>query len=188
MKNIYKVFFKEKASVLKIFNLKWIVLIGTICMLPTLAQAQIEEGLSDRYIRVAETGQLADTVNVWGDVGNSGRYIIPVETTLPELISFSMGYTQLRGRESDINWAKTQIEVKVSRYNQEEKLVDVALFRYMYQDPEPVEMFEFDLQNDDIVTLQVSRRPSFGDYVDVVAPVVSVLATSILLIENLRGN
>jgi hypothetical protein len=31
---------------------------------PITAQAQVEEGMGDRYIRVAEIGQLADTVNV----------------------------------------------------------------------------------------------------------------------------
>lgn len=169
--------------------LKHIALISAIfLLLPTLLKAQFSDDQAERYIRVAETGELADTVNVWGDVGSAGRYIIPVGTSLPELISFSFGYTELRSRESDIDWSKTQIEVKVSRYNRNNKLVDVALFRYQFQDPEPVEMFEFDLQNNDIVTLQVSRKPSFTDYVNVVAPVVSVLATSILLIENLRGN
>lgn len=170
-------------------KLKCITLFGIICMLlPTLLQAQFQDRLSDRYIRVAESGELADSINVWGDVTSSGRYIVPEGTNLPELISFGLGYTQLRGRESDINWAKTQIEVKVSRYNKDRKIVDVALFRYRYQDPEPVEMFEFDLQNNDIVTLQVRRKPSFTDYVNVVAPVIGVIATSILLIENLRGN
>lgn len=159
-----------------------------LTLFTTIAQAQMPGEFSNRYIRVAEIGQLADSVNVWGDVSSAGRYIIPVGTTLPELISFSFGYTQLRGRESDIDWAQTQISVKVSRYNEQEKLVDVALFKYKYRDPEPVEMFEFDLQNNDIVALQVRRKPSFTDYVDVVAPVVGVIATSILLIENLRNN
>ena len=154
----------------------------------TILWAQIPEGLSDRYIRIAEMGDLADSVNVWGDVTSSGRYIIPENTTLPELISFSLGYTPMRGRDSDINWAKTLIELKVSRYNESQKIVDVAMFRYRYHDPEPVEMFEFDLQNNDIVSLQVRRRPSFGDYIGVIAPVISVIATSILLIENLQGN
>ncbi|SHE35339.1 hypothetical protein SAMN05443144_101115 [Fodinibius roseus] len=159
-----------------------------LMLVPSLMQAQMQEELSDRYIRVAEAGELTDTLNVWGDVGSSGRYIVPEGISLPELISFGLGYTQLRGRESNIDWTKTQIEVKVSRYDSNRKLVEVALFRYQYQDPEPVEMFEFDLRNNDIVSLQVRRKPSFGDYVEVVAPVVSVIATSILLIENLRGN
>lgn len=169
-------------------NIKHItLLVGFFMVLPTLLFAQLTEQ-SDRYIRVAEVGELADSVNVWGDVTNAGRYIVPAETNLTELISFAFGYTALRGRDTNIDWAKTQIEVKVSRYNENRKLVDVALFKYMYDDPEPVEMFEFNLRNNDIVTLQVRRKPSFTDYVNVVAPVVSVLATSILLIENLRGN
>lgn len=164
------------------------ILIVFFMLFPSLLQAQFPEELSDRYIRVAEAGDLTDTLNVWGDIGSSGRYIVPEGISLPELISFGLGFTQLRGRNSDIDWAKTQIEVKVSRYNESEKLVEMAFFRYRYHDKEPVEMFEFDLQNNDIVTLQVRRRPSFTDYVGVVAPVVSVIATSILLIENLRGN
>ncbi len=170
-------------------KIKSITLLIAICVLsPLLLYAQLPGEVSGRYIRVAEIGQLADSVNVWGDVTSSGRYIIPVGTSLPDLISFSLGYRELRGRDSDINWSKTQIEVKVSRYDARRKLVDIALFRYRYQDPEPVEMFEFGLKNNDIVTLQVTRKPAFTDYVGVIAPVVSVLATSILLIQNLRGN
>jgi hypothetical protein len=170
-------------------NIKSVILLFAVCIItPSVLYAQLPGELSNRYIRVAEIGQIADSVNVWGDVTSSGRYIIPVGTSLPELISFSLGYRELRGRDADINWAKTQIEVKVSRYDPKRKLVDVALFRYRYQDPEPVEMFEFALENNDIITLQVNRKPSFTDYVGVVAPVISVIATSILLIENLRGN
>ncbi|MDZ7693192.1 MAG: hypothetical protein U5K69_19075 [Balneolaceae bacterium] len=170
-------------------KVKKISLIAFICTLsPLLANAQLPEGASDRYIRVAEIGQLVDSVNVWGDVSSAGRYLIPVETSLVELISFSYGYSELRGRDASIDWTTTQIEVKVSRYNENEKLVDVAYFRYRYEDPEPVEMFEFDLQNNDIVTLQVRKKPSFTDYLNVIAPTLSLIATSILLIENLRGN
>lgn len=150
------------------------------------AQIPADLGLGDRYIRIAEIGEITDTVSVWGDVGSSGRYIIPEETTLPELISFSLGYATLQGRDSDIKWAKTLIEVKISRYKQERNMVDVALFSYKFSEPEPVGMFKFNLQNNDIVTLQVTRKPSFGDYIGVIAPVVGLVATSILLIQNLQ--
>jgi len=150
------------------------------------AYSQIPEGLSDRYIRVAEAGELVDSVNVWGDVHNSGRYLVPEGTNLPNLISFSFGYAQMIGREANIDWSRTQIEVKVSRFNENRRMVDVAFFRYRYHDPEPVELWEFELQNNDVVTLQVRRRPSVADYVGVIAPVLSVLTTSILLIDRLR--
>lgn len=173
---------------MKIKSIYIVILFSVVVMYPISTHAQMAEGTGDRYIRVAEIGELADSVNVWGDVGSSGRYIIPERTTIPELLSFSFGYMQLRGRDANIDWAKTQIEVKISRYNEDRKRIDVALFRYRYHDPEPVEMFEFDLQNNDIVTVQVRRRPSLTDYVGVVAPVIGVVATSLLLIENLRGN
>jgi len=168
-------------------NLKYISLMVVIyLLLPKLLNAQSTE-MSNRYFRVAEIGQLADSINVWGDVRSSGRYLVPKGTNLTELISYAFGLIQLRGRESDIDWAKTRLEVKVSRYKKPKKKVDVALFKYKLDDPEPPEMFELDLQNNDIVTLQVKRKPAFTDYVRVIAPTISLLATSILLVQNLTG-
>lgn len=164
---------------------KYISLIIAIYLLPAKLLIAQTPDMSNRYFRVAEIGQLADSINVWGDVRSSGRYLVPKGTNLAELISFAYGVTQLRGRESDIDWAKTQLEVKVSRYKKQKKMVDVALFKYKLDDPEPPEMFDLDLQNNDIVTLQVKRKPSFTDYLRVVAPTVSLFATSMLLIQNL---
>ena len=169
----------------RIFSFTTVTLL--LLLISTNVQAQLPETLSDRYIRVAEMGQLVDSINVWGDVGSAGRYLVPEGTNLPDLISFSFGYAQLGGREANIDWARTQIEVKVSRFNQNRRMVEVAYFRYQYHDPEPVELWEFELQNNDVVTLQVRRRPSLADYVGVIAPVLSVLTTSILLIDRLRN-
>ena len=157
--------------------------------LPSLLYAQLsDEGLSDRYIRVAEPGELVDSVNVWGDVNSAGRYLVPEGTNLPDLISFCFGYSKEPGGNRYSSFSKTIIEVKVSRYNKKRRLVEVAFFRYKYKDPEPREMFEFNLKNNDIVSLQVKKRPSLTDYINVVAPVIGVIATSILLIQNLKGN
>jgi len=169
----------------RIFSFTTVTLL--LLLISTNVQAQLPETLSDRYIRVAEMGELVDSINVWGDVGSAGRYLVPEGTNLPDLISFSFGYAQLGGREANIDWARTQIEVKVSRFNQNRRMVEVAYFRYQYHDPEPVELWEFELQNNDVVTLQVRRRPSLADYVGVIAPVLSVLTTSILLIDRLRN-
>lgn len=164
-----------------------IIVFTALAMLTsTTLYAQLPEGASPRYIRIAEMGDLADSVNVLGDVTSAGRYIIPEDTNLPELVSFSLGFTPMRGLDSNIDWAKTVIKLKVSRYNASRGKVDVALFKYRYDKPEPAEMFEFDLKNNDLVTVQVRRRPSFGDYVRVVAPVIGVIATSVLLVQNLQ--
>jgi hypothetical protein len=162
-----------------------------LMLISTSAFAQVPEGLGDRYIRIAEIGQLVDSVNVWGDVTSNGRYLIPEDTNLPELISFSLGFREERGggrRDASVGAQKQEYEVKVSRYDQEQQIVEVAYFRYRNYDPEPIEMFEFDLQNNDLITVQVSRVPTFTDYVGVIAPILGTLATSILLIERLRGD
>jgi hypothetical protein len=167
--------------------LQYATLTAIIMMISSTAQAQLPESLSDRYIRVAEMGELVDSINVWGDVGSPGRYLVPEGTNLPDLISFGFGYASITGRDANIDWAKTQVEVKVSRFDENRRMVEVAYFRYRYHDPEPVELWEFELQNNDVVTLQVRRRPSLADYVGVIAPVLSVLTTSILLIDRLRN-
>lgn len=143
--------------------------------------------LAERIIRIAEPGELADTLNVWGDVNSPGRYLIPRGTSLPELVSYSFGPSTYRSREAELDWSKMRMEVKISRYNKAQKEVEIEKFSYRYDRPEPEGMFEFDLQNDDIVTLQVKRRPAFIDYVRVIAPVISSVATGVLLVERL-GN
>lgn len=154
--------------------------------IPSLVQAQLPDGLSDRYIRVAEIGELVDSVNVWGDVNSAGRYLVPEGTNLPDLISFSFGTAQIGRAGTEVNWSKKLYEIKVSRFNEQNRMVEVAYFRYRYYDPEPIEMYEFDLQNNDLVTIQVKQTPSFVDYVRVVGPIISIVGTSLLLIERLR--
>ncbi|REL38576.1 hypothetical protein DYD21_01095 [Rhodohalobacter sp. SW132] len=157
------------------------IIISLFCSLNVFAQQQ-----ADRFVRVAELGQLVDSVNVWGDVNSAGRYLVPEGTNIPELISYSQGYNTLRGREAELDWSQVHLEIKVSRLNQAEQSMEVVYFRYQYHDAEPVEMFDFILQNNDIVTLQLRRSPSLRDYVQVISSSLGAVATSLLLIERLR--
>lgn len=75
--------------------------------------------LGSRIIRVAEPGQLADSVNVWGDIHSPGRYLIPINTTLPELISYALGPQTRSNRNTQLNWSKRRVEVAVSDFNPE---------------------------------------------------------------------
>ena len=160
------------------FNLFFLV-----CFFMKITETNAQQ--ADQLIRIAEMGELVDSVNVWGDVNRSGRYLVPEGTNLTQLISYGMGYNTLRGREAELDWSKVILEVKVSRLNEQDRIMEVAFFRYAYHDPEPIEMFEFQVQNNDIVTLQMRRRPSFRDYLSVIGPALSAVATSILLIERL---
>lgn len=168
---------------------KFYCLISIIAILLIIKPPDLiaQEG-GDRFIRVAETGQLVDSVNVWGDINTAGRYIVPEGTNVTEIISYGMGYNTLRGREAELDWSEVHLEIKVSRLNDNREAMEVAYFRYRYHDPEPVEMFDFILQNNDIVTVQLRRKPSLRDYVQVVGTTLGAIATSLLLYERLRNN
>lgn len=179
---ISKLFMKIH-KMLKLYSLFVIVFILSIIKTPDLLA---QEG-GDRFIRVAETGQLIDSVNVWGDINTAGRYLVPEGTNITEIISFGMGYNTLRGRETELDWSDVHLEIKVSRLNDNREAMEIAYFRYRYHDPEPVEMFDFVLQNNDIVTVQLKRKPSLRDYVQVLGTTLGAIATSLLLYERLRN-
>ncbi|MDG5766322.1 hypothetical protein QA596_02505 [Balneolales bacterium ANBcel1] len=170
-----------------------------VCILavPTLTEAQttIRETpqsqmfrLGEGMVRIAEPGQLADTLNLWGDVSAPGRYIVPRGTTVPELISYARGPISLRTGETTLDWSQVRIEIAISRYNRETGMEEVYNFRYTYNEPIPDELRTFKLRGDDMVSLQVRRRPIFRDYVQVVAPAVTLLLSTILLYDRVRGN
>lgn len=142
--------------------------------------------LADRIIRVAEPGQLSDTLNVWGDVNSPGRYLVPRNTTLPQLISYAFGPQTIRDRESNLDWSKMRVEINISNYDEEKGMEEIQNFKYRFNEPLPEGMRSFDLKNNQVVAIQVKRKPAFIDYVRVIAPVISGVATSILIIERLR--
>lgn len=142
--------------------------------------------LGDRIIRVAESGELADTVNVWGDVNSPGRYLVPKGTSLPELISYSFGPQTIRNNESQLDWSKMRVEINISQYSLDRGMEEITSFEYRFNEPLPDGMREFELSNDQVVAIQVKRRPAFVDYVRVIAPVISSVATGFLIIERLR--
>ena len=144
--------------------------------------------LADRIIRISEQGQLSDSVNVWGDVGSSGRYIIPRGTTLPKLISYSFGPRTLRDGQTDLDWSKMRVEINIQQYDESNNIQVVEKFNFRFEEPFPDGMDKFVLQNNQTVTLRVKRKPTFRDYLSVIAPTISAIATSIIVIDRLSGN
>ena len=140
--------------------------------------------LGERIIRISEPGQLADSVNVWGDVGSSGRYLIPKGTKLSEVISYSFGPRTLSDGQTELDWSKMRIEINVQQYDQQNKVQSIKKFRIRFEEPFPVEMSLFELKNNQTITVRVKRKPSFRDYIQVIAPVISSIATSIIIIDR----
>jgi len=172
-----------------------IAIAAAAALVPSSAHAQIRQDqqlyrsqqfrLGERIIRVAEPGELADSVNVWGDVNSAGRYLVPKDTRLPELISYSFGPQTIRSNEADLDWSKMRVEVNISEYSREEGMEEVQSFKYKFEEPLPEGMRDFELENNQVVAIQVKRRPSFVDYVKVIAPIVSTVATGFLIIDRL---
>ncbi len=142
--------------------------------------------LGSRIIRVAEPGQIADSVNVWGDVTSPGRYLIPVGTTLPELISYAYGPKTISNTQTQLNWSKRRVEVSVSQYRPGLGKETIKNFKYKFDEPLPKGIRTFSLQNNQVVTVQVKRKPSFADYIRVIGPILSTIATTVLIVLDIH--
>jgi len=143
--------------------------------------------LAERVIRIAEPGELVDSVNVWGDVGSSGRYLIPKGTDLTKLLSYSFGPNTLRDGQTQIDWSKMRVEINIQEYDRENGGQSLTSFRYRFEEPFPDGMREFELKNNQTVTVRVKRKPSFRDYLGVFASTVSAVASTIILLDRLGG-
>ena len=168
-----------------------IILISTILIFPDTLQSQsnnqLQVGqqfrLAEGIIRIAEPGQLADTVNVWGDVGVTGRYIVPRGTNHTTLISYARGPVRTGTGETDLDRARFRIELFVSRFDQLDAEERHA-FTYRYEDILPNEMRTFSLRNGDLVYVQVRRRPTLRDYITIISPTLTLVLTAILLYDR----
>ncbi|GAA5520513.1 hypothetical protein LQ318_02190 [Aliifodinibius salicampi] len=162
---------------------KWIkyvlsTLLVLVVTLPAFGQFDEFNNVNPGFIKITNTGQLADTLSLWGDVGRSGRYIIPQGTTALELISYGGGFggTRLNGNNSA--FARIQMRVSISRFNEQLNREEVDHFSFRHGDPVPQGLRTYQLSSEDVVTLQVKRKPSFIDVLGVVGPILSTITTS----------
>ena len=151
-----------------------------------LAQGTQLFRLGEGMIRIAEPGQLADTLTVWGDVSGAGRYIVPRGTTPHELISYARGF-QSRGAGElvELDWSRQRIEVNITTFNPENRSTTVERFTFRFQDPYPIDLYTYPLQNNQIVTLELKRNATILDYIRFAAPITTFLATTYFLIDRL---
>ncbi|PKD44629.1 hypothetical protein [Rhodohalobacter barkolensis] len=148
---------------------------------PVSQQFRLGEGL----IRIAEPGQLADSVSVWGDINTPGRYLIPRGTRIHELISYARGPASYRTGDTTVDWSKLRIEINITSFGESNEDPVFTNFTYRYSDPIPDRFYDHTLKNSDIIGVEVKRRPSFADYVRVIGPAVSAIATTFIIIDRL---
>lgn len=168
---------------------KWIKYVASTALvfvvtLPALGQFNDFNNVNPGYIMVAEQGQLTDTLSLWGDVGRSGQYIIPRGTTPLELISYGGGFGT-RGNLNNNAFAKIRLQVSISRFNEQQDREMVKHFSFKHSDPIPRELRNYRLNSEDVVTIQVKRKPSFIDVLGVVGPILSTITTSYFIYNEI---
>lgn len=140
--------------------------------------------LAEGFVRIAEPGQLADTLNVWGDVNAPGRYIVPRGTTAHELISYARGPVQSTGNTRQLDWSKLRVEVTISQPTPNGG--DAAQsYEFRYSEPLPAALRDVELQNDYLVSLEIKRKPAFVDWLRVISSVVGTTATAIIIVDRI---
>ncbi len=143
--------------------------------------------MAEGMVRIAEPGQMADTLSIWGDVSLPGRYIIPRGTVLPDLVSYARGPVRFRDtQETQVDWSRVRLDITVNRQNDQGR-EEAIQFEYRYNDPLPNGMRDFTLQNNDLISIQTRRRPIFIDYIRVIGPTLSVIVSSILIYDRLAN-
>lgn len=88
--------------------------------------------LSEGFVRIAEPGQIADTLSVWGDINAPGRYIIPRGTTVHELISYARGPIGSRTAGQNLDWSKVRLEINVSRFQENSGTESIFSYTHIY--------------------------------------------------------
>ncbi|HYW36344.1 MAG TPA: hypothetical protein VE868_13120 [Balneolaceae bacterium] len=137
-------------------------------------------------INVAEVGTVVDTVNVWGSVNRTGRYVIPKGLNIPQLLSYAGGVGSRRNGNHQLEWIKDHILIRVNRYVPGKGKVQIKSFKSDFKQALPPGLFKYKLHNEDIVTVQVRRKPNFWDYLERISPIIGIITSGIVLFDHFK--
>ena len=169
---------------LSLIGLLLFPLLAETAMAQTQAQAF---RLSEGYIRIAQPGQVADTLSVIGDLNAPGRYIVPRGMKIDELLAHARGPVGSRQSAQSIDWNIMRVETTVSRYNPETRTASSQTFVFRYDDTFPEAMWEYELRSGDVIKVEVKRKAAFLDWLRVFSTVVSATATTIIVVDRIRN-
>lgn len=134
--------------------------------------------MAEAIIRVAEPGQLADTVMIWGDVTAPGTYLVPRGTRLMELVSYAKGPRGFSSLETQLDWSKMRISLMLNPTDGR----PVQRVNIRYNEPLDPIFRDSRVRNLDVVAIEVKRKPIFADYVRVIGPILSIgISTAVLV-------
>jgi hypothetical protein len=118
------------------------------------------------YYYVAKPGEMTMQVNLWGDVLKPGRYEVPINTDLIQLISLAGGPT----READLS------EVQINRYSKMSAGIYKSQVKVNLADFFKTDEAKLPLQPGDGIYVDYVTRLNFRDVFTVVT--TAVLVTS----------
>ena len=134
-----------------------------------------------RVIVVVEPGELADTVSVWGDIKNEGRYAIPRQSSVLDVLQYGRGVRTLRDQQISVGLSRVRVEVSVFSKDQYQERRYADKFIFYYDRPFPAGLTTYKLKNHDIIYISVRKEPSLIELIRIIAPILSGIATLIAL-------
>ena len=173
---------------LKLFVRSLLVLFGIFLVTsPAYGQFGEEGNINEALIRLVEPGQLADTVNVWGNVGQTGRYLVPRNMTIAQLLSYAGGPENVGGnqRGAEGAFSKSRVKVTLSKFDSSNNREVAKYFSFRYSERVPKEFRTYDLSNEEIIIVEVERKPTFLDYLGVIGPILGTVTTSFFIYDQI---
>ena len=168
-----------------------VVLLTVIGASGTYAQTEMMPAFRSDIVRMAPTGVLADTINVWGAVSMRGRFMVPRGTTVTQMLSYTGGpgiggRTTGGGTERSIFGfhSRPQVEVYLHRFDEAQQREVLELWTYRLRDPFPEGMRNYQLQNGEYITVHVRTRPTTLQYVLFGITTLGSLAGGYFLVER----
>ena len=150
-----------------------------------LTQSQMFR-LGEGIIRIAEPGQLADSVNVWGNSSTQGRYLVPRGTNLVEMISYGRGTAGGFDNVTNLDWSDVRMDIYVTRFNRDTNQEELHKFRYQYGEPLSRDIWLFTLRNNDQVSIEMKRRRTIVDYLGRYSGAITSVVGVILIYDRFR--
>ncbi len=133
------------------------------------------------YFDYSEPGELNMKVAVWGFVKYPGRYLVPITTSLTDLLSYSGGPTD----DADLE------DIRVYRILQDstQSLIKVNYNDLVWEENLKTNTkFIPDLQASDVILVPGSPRLYFKDWFSIGLSVFSALISLAILILNIARN
>lgn len=132
------------------------------------------------YYDYSDPATINIKVSIWGYVRSPGKYIVPIYTTIPDLMSYAGGPVD----ESNLD------DVRIYRLdkNANEELIKLNYTDLLHEDQLNENKINPNLKGGDILIIPGSPRFYFRDYLNVSLSIFSAIVTLTLLIITINNN